>query len=327
MDESLKNRALKILEDEQNQLDGAYDKQTDVEIPAKIEKVNVTQDANGRWSKNITEEDSGLYDENVVGQLEQQIEDDAKTLQEFCVEPDNIIISFNAQINAKKQEIVTLSTEAIGRNCWPGIAYSTTTVAGTTRLIGVGATTQNFGNDFSYRQDRDTLKIFEPMAGPNVNYSASNPFDPDNTVTLTSSYAGYGYENTKQDDGGSVVGIARTNLSQTLSNHNGPRVVGSLRAYAGVGVAPDATNTSLTFANGGAERCVAIANSIATLLTEITTLRSQRDAAVNRTNLNAVKSVKKEKELQNWGIKNLEKRVEARKTKNTSAIAAVQSFS
>ena len=50
-------------------------------------------------------------------------------------------------------------------------------------------------------------------------------------------------------------------------------------------------------------------------------------AAVNRTNLNAVKSVKKEKELQNWGIKNLEKRVEARKTKNTSAIAAVQSFS
>lgn len=327
MDESLKNRALKILEDEQDQLDGAYDKQTDVEIPAKIEKVNVTQDASGRWSKNTTEEDSGLYDENVVGQLEQQLEDDAKTLQEFCANLDNIIISFNAQINAKKQEIVTLSTEAIGRNCWPGIAYSTTTSGGTIRQTGFGlSATQNFGNDFSYQQDRDALKIFEPMAGPNVNYSASNPFDPDNTVTLSTSYAGYGYENTKQDNGGSVVGIARTNLSTTPSDHSGPRNVGAFRAYAGVGVSPDATITTLT-GSDGTSRCVAIASSITILLTEIDTLRTQRDTAVNRTNLNAVKSVKKEKELQNWGIKNLQKRVAARKTKNTSAISAVQSFS
>lgn len=326
MDESLKNRALKILEDEQDQLDGAYDKQTDVEIPAKIEKVNVTQDASGRWSKNTTEEDSGLYDENVVGQLEQQLEDDAKTLQEFCANLDNIIISFNAQINAKKQEIVTLSTEAIGRNCWPGIAYSTTTSGGTIRQTTIGlSATQNFGNDFSYQQDRDTLKIFEPMAGPNVNYSASNPFDPENTVTLSTSYAGYGYENTKQDNGGSVVGTARTNLSQTSSDYT-PRNVGAFRAYAGVGVSPDATITTWTGA-AGISSCVAIASSIAVLLTEIDTLRTQRDTAVNRTNLNAVKNVKKEKELQNWGIKNLEKRVEARKTKNSSAISAVQSFS
>lgn len=325
MDESLKNRALKILEDEQDQLDGAYDKQTDVEIPAKIEKVNVTQDASGRWSKNTTEEDSGLFDEDVVGQLQQQLEDDVKTLQEFCADLDNTIISINAQINAKKQEIVTLSTEAIGRNCWPGIAYSTTISTGIIRL-GVGATTQNFGNDFPYQQDRDTLKIFEPMAGPNVNYSASNPFDPDNTVTLTSSYAGYGYENTKQDDGGSVIGIVRTNLSTTNSDHSGPRNVGPFRAYAGVGVSPDATNTTLT-GTEGRRRCVDIATSIATLLNEITTLRSQRDAAVNRTNLNAVKNTKKEKELQHWGVKNLEKRVAARKTKNASAISAVRSFS
>jgi hypothetical protein len=325
MDESLKNRTIEILQKEQDQLDGAYDKQSDVEIPEKIEKVNVTQDANGRWSKNTTEEDSGLYNENVVGQLEQQIEDDAKTLQEFCAEPDNIIISFNAQINAKKQEIVTLSAEATARNCWPGIAYSTTSDMGITRNTGIGSTTQNFDNPYSYLQDRDGLKIFELMAGPNVNYSASNPFDPDSTVTLSASYAGYGYENVKQDNGGSVVGIAKTLVSETNSEHNGPRTVGTRRAYLGVGVAPDATNTTLT-GSAGASRCVGIGTSIRILYGEIVSLRAQRDAAVNRTNLNAVKSVKKEKELQNWGIKNLEKRVEARKTKNASAISAVQSF-
>lgn len=304
MDESLKNRALKILENEQDQLDGAYDKQTDVEIPAKIEKVNITQDASGRWSKNITEEDSGLYDENVVGQLEQQLEDDVKTLQEFCVEPDNIIISFNIQINNLKSQIATLSEQATSGNCWPGIANT----------LGDGTCNGdpiNYATYTTINQDRDGLKIFESMSGPNVNYSASNPFDPDSIVTLTTSYAGYGYENVKQDDGGSLVtSQGRFDISTNPSSHN----PGSGHpCYNGSIISP--------------ETCVSIANSITALQEQIALLRSQRDAAVNRTNLNAVKNTKKEKELQHWGIKNLEQRITARKTKNTSAIAAVQSFS
>lgn len=313
MDESLKNRTIEILQKEQDQLDGAYDKQTDVEIPEKIEKVNVTQDANGRWSKNTTEEDSGLYDENVVGQLEQQIEDDAKTLQEFCAEPDNIIISFNTQINSLKSQIATLSAQATSGNCWPGIACSTTLANPTTCIAG-GPSFQN-ATFTTIQQDRDGLKIFEPMAGPNVNYSASNPFDPNSTVTLSASYAGFGYENVKQDDGGSVVTTqGRFDISNTSTDHQARLIVATAprRYYTG------STITPVT--------CVGIANSITALQAQIVSLRAQRDAAVNRTNLNAVKSVKKEKELQNWGIKNLEKRVEARKTKNASAISAVQSF-
>lgn len=304
MDESLKNRALKILEDEQDQLDGAYDKQTDVEIPTKIEKVNVTQDASGRWSKNTTEEDSGLYDENVIGQLEQQIEKDAKTLQEFCVEPDNAIISFNIQINNLKTQIATLSAQATSGNCWPGIANT----------LGDGSCNGDpidYATYTTINQDRDGLKIFEPMAGPNVNYSASNPFDPDSIVTLTTFYAGHGYENVKQDNGGSLItSQGRFDISTNPSDHNAG---GGHVCYTGSTISP--------------ATCVSIANSIAALQAQIVSLRSQRDAAVNRTNLNAVKSVKKEKELQNWGIKNLQKRVAARKTKNTSAISAVQSFS
>ena len=322
MDESLKNRTLKVLEDDQNQLEGAFDKQTDITVPEKIEKVTVTQNSNGRWEKTIVEEDSNLYDENAVGQIEQQIEDDAKTLQEFCAVLDNQIISFNAQINAKKQQIVDLSTEAIGRNCWPGIAYSTTTLNGIIRNTGIGAKTQNMGIARTSYQDRDALSIYENMAGPNQNFSADNPFDPNSIITLTGPYAGFGYENVKENDGGSSIGTARTDISGIAGTHIGPKNVGSYLAYAGVGVSPDATITDLTGTIGD-NRCVGISNSITTLLAEIETLRTQRDAAVNRTNLNSVKSIKKEKELQNWGCKNLKERVNARKTKNSSAIAAV----
>jgi hypothetical protein len=310
MDESLKNRALKIFEDDQNQLDGAFDKQSDIEVPAKIEKVNITQNANGRWSKNTTEEDSNLYDESVVGQIEQQIEEDAKTLQEFCAVLDNQIISFNAQINAKKQQIVTLSIQATSGNCWPGIACSTSFIGGTICLPD--AETFDYATYTPIIEDRDALGIYENMAGPNQNFSASNPFDPDSTVTLTTSYAGYGYENERQNDGGATLsGVGRTDISKTSADHNA-RIITSYRYYPGSTI-PVAT-------------CVSIANSISTLLDEIDALRLQRDNAVNRTNLNYIKATKSEKELQNWGNKNLHVQIAARKTKNESAILAVQSF-
>ena len=313
MDESLKNRAIKIFEDDQNQLDGAFDKQSDIEVPTKIEKVSVTQNDNGRWSKNIKEEDSGLYDESIVGQIEKQIEEDAKTLQEFCAVLDNQIISFNAQINAKKQQIVTLSIQATSSNCWPGIACSTVLVGDTTCATGPGAATSDYATYTTIIEDRDVLGIYENMAGPNQNFSASNPFDPDSTVTLIPSYAGYGYENEKQDDGGTILsGLGRTDISKTSSDHE-PRIIATKRFYTGSTI-PAAT-------------CVSIANSITTLLDEIDVLRLQRDIAVNRTDLNYIKATKTEKELQNWGNKNLYKQIDARKTKNQSAILAVQNFS
>ena len=43
MDEGLKNRVIKILEDEQNQLDGVYDPQSDVSAPSKVTNVLLLQ--------------------------------------------------------------------------------------------------------------------------------------------------------------------------------------------------------------------------------------------------------------------------------------------
>ena len=109
MNESLKNNVLKILEKEQTQLDDAFKAQSPgVEAPKKVEKVTVTQNDDGTWSKNVEEVDSNVYDDTVVGTVEAEIKRDASTLQEFCKEFDDIIISYNVQINQKKQELVDL---------------------------------------------------------------------------------------------------------------------------------------------------------------------------------------------------------------------------
>ena len=365
MNESLKNNVLKILEKEQTQLDDAFKAQSPgVEAPKKVEKVTVTQNDDGTWSKNVEEVDSNVYDDTVVGTVEAEIKRDASTLQEFCREFDDRILSFNAQINAKKQQIVTLSTEAIARNCWPGIAYSTLFSGGTTRQIG--SITQNFSNPYVVIEDREALEIYDKMAGPNVDYGAENPFEPTRIVTLTSSYSGFGHE-TQRDNGrlesgdaatevtednynvggsnpgspgdpnyppgneyltnfeaSTNLGTGRTDVSTTASDHSGPRNVAPFRAYAGVGVAPDAT--ILETGTLAENRCVAIASSISTLISEIQSLRSQRDAAVNRTNLNTVKDKKMNKELQDWGAENVRVKQTQRKTSNSSVISAVNSM-
>ena len=71
---------------------------------------------------------------------------------------------------------------------------------------------------------------------------------------------------------------------------------------------------------------MAIASSISTLISEIQTLRSQRDASINRANINTVKDKKMNKELQNWGAENVKAKQTQRKTSNSSVISAVESM-
>ena len=188
MNESLKKRAQEIFEKDQNQLDNAYKPQSPgIVAPEETEKVTVTENSDGTWTKNTEKVKSDLYDDSVVGKVENQLKKDAETLQEFCKEFDDRIISFNAQINAKKQQIVTLSTEAIDRNCWPGIAYTAPTAG--TGIRPVAAITMNFGNPYDVIEDREALEIYDKMAGPSVDYGADNPFEPSRICLLYTSDA------------------------------------------------------------------------------------------------------------------------------------------
>ena len=361
MDESLKDRALGIFEKDQKQLEGAFDPSSDVRAVGIISSTTVEESDDGTYKKIVKEENAEdlYYDDTVVGKVENEIKEDSETLEAYCKQFDDQLITLNAQINAKKQELVTLSTEAIARNCWPGIAYSTTTSLGLIKQTAIGeSATQNFGNDYSMFEDRVAMEIYKKMAGPDLDYGAENPFDPTSLVTLTSSNAGFGHENHRDNGrlnagdnateveesdynvGGSGdpedeyltnfeastnLGTVRSNISSTASDHQGPRNVGAFRAYAGVGVAPDATDTSKTGSNG-ANRCVAIGASITSIIAEIVTLRTQRDNVVNMTDFNKVKDKKMEKELQNWGANNVRSEQTKRKTSNSSIISIINTL-
>ena len=312
MAEGAARGAIEILQREQIQIGLATSPQTNVNIPPTITKINAYSNESGKWVADEVIEENPAKDENVVNLIYDQIENDAIVLREFCATVDNKILQFNAQINTLKDQIVTLSTEAINRNCWPGIAKSTAD-PGFTSFFGVNT---------NYLYDQENIRRYIDMEGPSPNYGALNPFTT-TTFALSSTLVGYGYSNSKSDDGGSSAGTARFDISTTQSDHLSRTFQSAEWTYDGVGVSP-ATITSLT-GTGGADRCIAIANSITSLLGQIVPIRVQRDAL--RSDLNIIKTKKTEKDLQNWGINNHKRQIDDRKTSNNSIITAIQNLS
>jgi len=369
MDEELRTRTLELLQDEQDQLRGAFEPQSPgINAPKTLEKVSIIENSDGTYSKNVTEIESTFYDDSVVGVQESKIKKDANTLQEFCKVVHDNIISFNTQINSKKEEIIELVVEAQGRNCWPGIAVSSSNL-GSNSLSNLGSNTVGGPKDFGapgydLNQDRHVLEIYSSMAGPDVNYSAENPFLPTDLKTLSYSNSGFGYE-IRKDDGGLnsnstevgkdeyslsgdsgdfdkdflssfentvVIGTART-FSNIKIDHK-PKIVaiGSVTyTYSGAGgigigsLGGGANDVSLT-GDAAANRCVVISNKIDSLKQEIVALRSKRDASINLLNFNKIMDKKMEKELQNWGTGTIQQKQIDRESSNQSIINIVNNM-
>lgn len=329
IDDALRRKAIKILDDEQNALEGAFDSPTAEKSPKGILFDKIEQNKDGTWSNNKYEPKERFYDNTIVGEKERQIEDDAAVLRELCLAVDNKIIRINNEINDLKSQIVTLSTEATARNCNPGIAQSTTGTPGQ-----VGYTTSLITNT-TLNNDVEFVKTYDKMAGPGFDPGAVNPFDPDKTVQLNSSYAGYGYKNVRDNvefrntsnvatgssvcGSGSLIGTGRFDLTTPAATHAaGIPLVGY--TYNGAGAAP-ATDTSLTGA-AAQNRCVEIRTEINNLYDQIIEKRIARDSL--RGALNDVKDTKSEKELADWGIKNTKNEVNVRKNKHKTAIGAIK---
>lgn len=201
MDESLKNRALKLFEDDQKQLEGAFDSQSDVKAVGIVSTTTITENDDGTYTKTVKEEKAEdlYYDGGAVGKVENQLKEDAETLQALCKDFDDQFITINAQINAKKNQMISLATEASERNCWPGIAYtalSSPIGSGSRPLVTI---TRDFSSPYTIIEDRTAMEIYKPMAGPDVNYGAENPFEPTSLVTLTSANSGFGHENLRDN--------------------------------------------------------------------------------------------------------------------------------
>ena len=333
VDDSLKNKVLEILEDDQKALDGSLDNQSDVEAPKTMKRTSITQNSEGRWEKLETEEETKFLDGGADQAERSHIKKEAETLQEFCRQVDNRILSLNDDIDSLKSQIVTLSTEAGARNCNPGIAQSTTGTPGQ-----VGYTTSLITNT-SINKEVENIKIYPKMAGPDKDYNAANVFDPDTIKQVNDNYSGYGYKNlrdpvyfknndgtvpgssTTADGSGSNIGIGRFDLTIPAATHAAGFPLPGY-TYNGAGAAP-ATDTSLT-GSAAQNRCVEIKNEIDNLYDQILTIRKKRDSL--RGDLNTIKETKKEKELASWGLFRIEQQIGNRKTTRASAIDAVKAF-
>ena len=301
MNENLANRALEVLNRDQNQLKGAYENQSEYNAPEKIEKITVTENSDGTWSENKELVDSGFKDGGVIGEREAEIEEEAEILQEFCAEIDNKIIGILTQIDDKKREIVTLSITA-GITSTGGVNFCNSS-------LGVGIVTV-----FDINEDTETIKIYTKMAGPNVDYGTENPFEPDTTISLsgvTTHYAGFGYENVAESsvykNTGGVTGLKTDGSGPGISTNGRLDLAGTGTPFSG----------SLT--------CAQIKTQIDSLYDDIIVLRNE--IGTLRGNLNIVKNKKSEKELQNWGCKNIRSEVDARATSESSVISAVVGLS
>ena len=297
MNENLTNRALEVVNRDQDQLKGVYENQSEYTAPEKIEKITVTENSDGTWSQNKEIVDSGLKDGGVIGEREAQIEEEAEVLQEFCADVDNKIIGILTQIDDKKREIVTLSLQAGTHiNC-------------TSTQVGGGFTC------IDMKEETETVHIYTKMAGPNVDYGTENPFEPDTTISLsgiTTHYAGFGYENVAEsvvfkNSAGATTGVKTDGSGPGISTLGRFDLSGAGTPLSG----------SLT--------CTQLNTQIDSLYDDIIVLRNE--IGTLRGNLNIIKDKKSEKELQNWGCKNAKNDVEARETSEATTIAAITGLS
>ena len=339
LDESLKNRVLDILEGDQKALDGSLDNQSDVEAPKTVKKTSITQNSEGKWEKLEVEEDSNFLDGGADQAERSEIKKEAETLQEFCAQVDNKIMSLNGDIDSLKSQIVSLTTEAVNGNCWPGIAYSSL-VPGSSAPASPPLNVSFATSAISINKEVENIKIYPKMAGPDKDYNAANVFDPDTIKQVNNNLSGYGYKNLrdpvyfKNNDGtvpgssltsdgsGANIGSGKFDFSKTTADHQAKALPasgdGGGRYYGGAGVSP-ATDTSVT-----PSRCVEISNEIDDLYDQILTIRKERDSL--RGDLNTIKETKKEKELASWGLFRIEQQIDNRKTTRASAIDAVKAF-
>ena len=285
MDGNLKNRAIEVLERDQDQMKGVFDRQTDVEAPETTEKVEITQNADGTWNEARTEEKRKYKDEAVVDEKEREIEEDAKTLQEFCSVVDRKIIGILSQIDDKKREIVTLSLQAGTRmNC--------------ASSQGVGFTCVNMKEEVEY------ISIYNKMAGPDVDYGVENPFEPDNTSALTEAYVGYGRSNVGETLVFSLVDLPTTDVTGFKTDGSGT----GINTFGRFDLSGSGSPAS------GGINCSTLKGNIDTLYNDIIDLRAE--ITTLRGDLNIVKDKKAEKELMNWGCKNTREDVKNRQSAN-----------
>ena len=319
--------ALNILKRQQDDFGIITTRTSDIEAPKTITRLDTTQDKRtGLWSQKEVIEETKAKDERIIDQLEWQFKTDAEALREVADLIDQKIMSFNDDINFKKNQISTLSGQANSGNCWPGIAQSTGGIANGANVF--------YGDNASINNEIENVKVYESMAGPKKNSSTENPFEPDAVNPLSTYWSGHGYENFADTNiyggptsaqpnrvgfmtdgqGSNLTNAGRYEISLNSSDHSSRSNVGA-----------SGTNFTHNYSGASIGNCVAIASSIATINAQIKEIRAKRNAL--RADLNKVKSKKSDNDLQAFGVDAQKDTLKGFQSENVGAMSAIRSIS
>ena len=319
--------AINVLKREQDSYGIVTTRVSEIEAPKTITRLETEQDERtGLWSQKEVIEETAAKDERIIDQLEWEFKDDAEALRVMADLIDQKIMSFNADINFKKNEISTLSGQANSGNCWPGIAQSTGGIDNGRDVF--------YGDNASINNEVENVKVYESMAGPKRNPDTENPFVPDAVNFLSDYWSGHGYENFADTNiysgptsaqpsrvgfmtdgqGSNFTNSGRYEISLNASDHSSRSNVGA-----------SGTNFTHDYSGASINNCVAIASSIANINAEIKKIRAERNAL--RKDLNSIKSKKSDKDLQGWGVDSQKDILTGFQSEHTGTIGAIESIS
>jgi hypothetical protein len=235
-----------------------------------------------------------------TGVLPEVIGISSDTLQKWVAPSafiDNVVVGILTSINLKKQQIVTIASQAAAGD--PTACGIGTTAAGvdsvynsvTNGVIAIGAT--NFGNNVGLAITSivgfgtvfaDTLVAYRFPNLESGNYATDNPIESPGNVTITSSNAGIGKTTIFTQNNGTSLG----NVFQIT---------------------------------GGGGSCSGWASSITSLINEIATLRAGISTYVSA--VNTVKNYKYAQQLDYWSLNKVVSISNATIASNTAALSVL----
>ena len=206
-------------------------------------------------------------------------------LKSITTVADRKLFNATESINEKKSQIVTITQNAVGCGCSSDITDAFITTNSGTVSIGIGSTVFT---------DRPVIKTYS-----NLSTNNDNPFQEDNTITMTESDLGEGYETQYEEN--SSEGVTLTTTHRTL---NGSVTQGSL---------------------GGCtvNDCQNFRQDIVNLAEEIDTIRGTIDNQLI-SDTNVVKDEKTEVELFIWSYKNTDSRIQEDKDSTENVMRVIE---
>ena len=254
---------------------------TGASFTPSINVQQVSQNSDGSWNEIKSTEGSPVRPQSeLTSEFDNRRNSTIRSYEELASVYDSEMLDYNTQINQKKNEIISLVTTAVGAGCsflvptGPLSAGSTLTyIVGAENIGGVSC-----GVGVTLQSDEVKLKVYSNL----TNYSATSPFDPKSTETLTTSNLGTGYENSISNNTGSVISSSYRFISSDTASHSPPQYI---------------TFPALT--SGQINACAGYGASILQLADELEILRNQRDEFLEQ--VNDLKDLKTRAEVQRWG--------------------------